>query len=455
MKRQYFGTDGVRGPYDGPVINTAFAWRLGAAAGRWLKESRQRKAETGKLVVLIGRDTRFSGPALERAVAAGLADEGLASVSLGVVPPPAVAQAVRAQAAALGVVITASHNPATDNGIKFFGPAGAKITDEEECQIERHLESVEKPAGGSPDEAPLPTLASAAQDYIQAASSLLRSSSLEGWRIVLDTANGATCVTSPAVLRALGATVIGLGNAPDGRNINAGVGSEHPEQLGAAVRATGARLGIAHDGDGDRCLLCDETGELLDGDEILTLLAVHALRSGTLAKNTLVVTEQSNRGVAAAVKTAGGCVLRTPGGDRYVNERMRAEGGMLGGESSGHIICADVSPTGDGLVTALKVMGVMLTTGRPLSELRRLLRKSPQLATTLPVKEKRPLETLPAVQAAVCAIEAELGEHGRVLVRYSGTEPKIRLLVEGENAAQVQACLDRLAAAVRMDLPVD
>ena len=257
------------------------------------------------------------------------------------------------------------------------------------------------------------------------------------------------------MLRALGATVIGLGDAPDGRNINAGVGSEHPERLAAAVRAAGARLGIAHDGDGDRCVLCDERGDVLDGDEILTVLAVHALRSGTLAKNLLVVTEQSNLGVDAAVQAAGGRVLRTSVGDRYVSERLVAEGARLGGESSGHIIFEDVSPAGDGLVAALKVIEVMLATGRPLSELRRVLRKFPQLAAALRVAEKRPLESLPAVQAAIRAVETELGARGRVLVRYSGTESKIRLLVEGDDAAQVQACLDRLTAAVRADLPVD
>jgi phosphoglucosamine mutase len=255
------------------------------------------------------------------------------------------------------------------------------------------------------------------------------------------------------VLRALGATVVGIGDAPDGRNINAGVGSEHPERLCAAVRGSAAQLGVAHDGDGDRCILCDEHGEVLDGDEILTMLAVHALRRGTLAKNTLVVTVQSNLGVDAAVQSAGGKVLRTPVGDRYVSECLVAEGAMLGGESSGHIICAEVSPTGDGLVAALKVIEVMLATGKPLSELRQVLRKYPQSALALKVGEKRPLESLPTVQAALRAVESELGKRGRVLMRYSGTEPKIRLLVEGADAAQVKDGLERLAAAVRTDLP--
>jgi phosphoglucosamine mutase len=453
MNRQYFGTDGVRGRYGGPVINAGFAGRLGAAAGRWLKGSREWKPGVATLRVLIGRDTRASGPVLEAALAAGLAREGFMPVALGIIPTPAVARAVRTQGAALGLVITASHNPATDNGIKFFGLDGGKLTDEEEQQIEQQLAMVPSlkrdPGAGAP-----PVLEMAATtDYVQAASRLLPAGCLNGWRVVLDTAHGATCGTSPAVLRALGAVVIGIGDAPDGRNINAGVGSEHPAELCATVRGSGARLGVAHDGDGDRCVLCDEHGEVLDGDEILTILAVHALQRGTLVKNTLVVTVQSNLGVDAAVRAAGGRVCRTPVGDRYVSECLLAEGAMLGGESSGHIICAEVSPTGDGLVAALKVIEVMLATGKPLSELRRVLQKYPQLAMALTVGEKRPLESLPAVQTAIGAVKSELGERGRVLVRYSGTEPKIRLLVEGADAAQVKDCLERLAAAVRADLP--
>jgi phosphoglucosamine mutase len=445
IPRQYFGTDGVRGPYGGDVMNESFAWRLGAAAAR---HARENGAAAGASVI-IGRDTRLSGESLERALAGGLVAEGLRPVSAGIVPTPAVSLAVREEKAALGVVITASHNPAGDNGIKFFGPGGLKLTDEQERRIEQLL-----PAEAG---APLPGRVAgigAHVLYTRRAAALLPAGALRGWKIVLDTAHGATAVTSRSVFEQLGAELVLLGHRPNGQNINDGVGSQHPEKMAAAVRASGARLGIAHDGDGDRCILCDERGEILDGDEMLTLLAVHALEQGRLAKNLLVLTVQSNLGVDAAVRQAGGKVCRTPVGDRYVIERMRAEGAMLGGESSGHVICAEISPTGDGLVAALKVIEVMLATGRPLSALRLSLKKFPQLTAALTVREKKPLEKLPTLPGVIRAVEMELGEQGRVLVRYSGTEPKLRLLVEGPTDTAVRASLERLTAAVRTDLEV-
>ena len=438
MKRQYFGTDGVRGPYGGPLINEDFAARLGYAVAKWLRNPGR---------ILIGRDTRFSGPALEGAVALGLAAGGAEPISLGIVPTPAVSLAVRAHHAALGVVITASHNPAADNGIKFFGPSGLKLTDEQELEIEALIPT--QPI--APAKQSLPEL-DAVTSYLEVTRSFLPPDSLAGWKIVLDTANGATVHTSSRVLRDLKAEVFHLGAEPDGQNINAGIGSEHPEKMCAAVLAQHARLGIAHDGDGDRCVLCDERGELLDGDEILTLLALHALGEHRLRNQALVVTVQSNLGVDAAVIAAGGRVLRTAVGDRYVMERMIAEGATLGGESSGHIICSEISPTGDGLVAALKVIEVMLATGKPLSELRRVLRKFPQRSRALAVREKKPLEALPRLRAAIGELEAELGGRGRVLVRWSGTEPKLRLLVEGPTDSAVQEGIGRLETAARSEL---
>jgi phosphoglucosamine mutase len=446
MNRRYFGTDGIRGLSGGAVVNQEFFARLGCAAGRWAG---------GTGVVLIGRDTRSSGEGLAQAVAGGFRTAGLAPRILGVLPTPALARATRVSGAALGAVVTASHNPAADNGIKFFRTDGRKLTDGEESRIEDLIEE-QKGSGREfcttvQNSWPDPFKPDFVDDYIAEASRLLPAGSLRGWRIVLDTANGATCATSPAVLRRLGAELIPMGDAPDGANINEGVGTEHAAGLAASVRANGARLGIAHDGDGDRCILCDEKGGILDGDEILTMLAVRALARGELAAGKLVVTVQSNLGVDAAVRAAGGQVVRTPVGDRYVAERMAAEGATLGGESSGHVIFSDISASGDGLIAALKVIEVMLSGGRPLSELRRALRKFPQATESVGVRRMRPISEMPELRSAIAALEAELGGRGRVLVRYSGTEPKLRLLVEGPTDDIALAGLARLRAAVEKE----
>jgi len=444
LSRKFFGTDGVRGVYGGPVVGEAFAARLGAAAAGWLAA---RGLGGGR--VAIGRDTRASGPSLVHALGGGFAAGGARPLNLGVIPTPAVSLAVVSGGAAFGAVVTASHNPASDNGFKFFGPDGAKLSDEEEAGIESRLPAA-APTGPFGDLPALDALAA----YRAAAARILSPGALRGWRVALDLANGAACAASPEVFRSLGAELETLGDRPDGANINDGVGSEHPEALASRVRAAGARLGVAHDGDGDRCVLCDETGSLLDGDEILTILATDALSRGSLAGRILVVTDQSNLGVDAAVAAAGGRVLRTPVGDRYVAERMRAEGAVLGGESSGHIVCFEVGPTGDGLAAALRVAGVMLATGKPLSELRRVLRKFPQATLALAVREKKPIESLSALRAAIRALEADLGARGRVFVRYSGTESKLRLLVEGPDEGAVGRGIARLTAAARSDLDI-
>ncbi|OAM87739.1 phosphoglucosamine mutase [Termitidicoccus mucosus] len=459
MKRTYFGTDGVRGPYGGPVINEQFAARLGEAAAHFAMARAGRPGNPAR--VLIGRDTRGSGWRLEQAVAAGLAAGGLSPAALGIVPTPAVAAAVLRERAILGVMITASHNPAGDNGIKFFDHQGLKFNDAGEAEIESLLpgEARGRELAAGIDSAaathagPLPRIDGLAA-YLETTRSLLPPGALAGWRVALDTANGSTCATSPMVLRGFGATVDALGAEPDGKNINAGVGSEHPGKLAARVRETGAQIGIAHDGDGDRCILCDEHGAVLDGDEILTLLALHALNRRSLAADTLVVTVQSNLGVDAAVRAAGGRVERSAVGDRYVIEKMLATGATLGGESSGHVIFSDISRTGDGLVAALKVLEVMLETGRPLSELRKGLKKFPQATSSLRVREKLPLDALPPLSGEIAALERELGAEGRVLVRYSGTETKLRLLVEGPTAAAVKSGLARLDTAARQALEV-
>lgn len=441
--RKFFGTDGVRGPFGGPLVNPAFAARLAAAAGSW--------SGAGG-VALIGRDTRSSGAVLEAALAAGFRAVGVEPVSLGVLPTPAVARAVRQRGVALGVVVTASHNPARDNGIKFFGPGGLKLSDADEMAIEAQLER--RPDAPTLDQHGVLTDDAALSEYRQAAAALLPAGALRGWRVVVDAAHGAAHGATPAVLRALGAEVDAIGVSPDGENINAGVGSEHPALMAQRVLAHGAQIGLAHDGDGDRLVLADEHGVVLDGDEVLAVLALHALRRDRLAGRVLVATVMSNLGLDAAVTAAGGRVLRSAVGDRHVLHLMRAHGASLGGESSGHIICADVSPTGDGLVAALRVLAVMHETGRTLSDLRRDLVLFPQRSIALRVRDKLPLESLPTLGTAMAELERELGARGRLLVRYSGTESKLRLLVEGPDLAVVASGLERLCVAARSDLQV-
>ncbi len=438
MNRRYFGTDGVRGEFGGAVINPAFAARLAEAAARW-------RGPPG--TVVIGRDTRESGAVLLGALTGGFQAAGWRVVDLGILPTPAVARAVRQQGLDLGVVITASHNPARDNGIKFFGPGGIKFNDEEERAIEARL-----PAQPASFPAPPDATQDAIPDYLDALAGVLPAAGLTGWKIVVDAANGATTQTTPVLLERLGAEVVRIGASPNGHNINADVGSEHPAQLAARVVATGAVVGITHDGDGDRCVLCDEEGGILDGDEILTILAQTAIRDGTLRQGILVITQQSNLGVDAVVKAAGGQVRRTDIGDRYVAEKMREVAASLGGESSGHIICDEIAPTGDGLGAALKVLQVMLNSGAPLSQLRRVLKKFPQQTGALPVARKPPLNTCQQLASVMSDLERELGDSGRLLVRYSGTESKLRLLVEGPTEAVVAAAYERLKTAALADL---
>ena len=447
MKREYFGTDGVRGRVGGPMINPDFIRRLAFAAGKTMNPA----AGVTPLAV-VGRDTRASGESLEAEVCGGLLAAGWDVSLLGVLPTPAVALATRDAGAALGVVLTASHNPAGDNGIKFFTASGAKLDDATELLIESNLPPDDLASAMTSGVAGRAT--SAGDAYVRKMISLLPAGRLAGWRVAFDGANGATCTTTPFVLRALGADVTAIGCEPDGTNINAGVGSEHPEALAALVKESGARLGIAHDGDGDRVVLCDETGAVLDGDEILTLLACHALERGKLDGGKLVVTVQSNLGVDAAVRRAGGSVVRCDVGDRYVTAAMAREGAVFGGESSGHLVFSQISPTGDGLIGALESIRVMIESGKPLSELRRRLVRFPQRSEAIRVQEKLPMEGCATLAAAIRDAEAALGERGRVLVRYSGTEPKIRLLVEGPDDAEVARWMNRLRDAVGRDLEI-
>lgn len=426
-------------------MQPGFIAALARAAGLWLCEFGG--AKSGERVA-IGRDTRESGAGLAQAAASGLRAAGLEPVDLGVVPTPAVALAVRTFGLAGGVVLTASHNPASDNGIKFFDRRGLKLSELDEERVESRIVD-QTVAGGLAGMTGL----DAETLFIEAASKLLPADSLAGWTVALDAGNGAAYRTSARVLARLGAKVPAIGVHPDGGNINAGCGSQHPEALARLVRETGARLGIAHDGDADRVLLVDESGEICDGDQLLGLLGLNALQKNRLPGGVLVATVQSNLGLDAAMRAAGGRVERTPVGDRHVAEAMLRGGWSLGGENSGHVICAEVSLSGDGLVAALLTIRVLLESGVGLADLRRQIRLFPQDSLALAAPVKPPLESLPRFSHALAGAEAELAGVGRVLARYSGTEPKLRLLVESDSQATNRRHLDRLAQAFRADVP--
>jgi phosphoglucosamine mutase len=438
MTRRYFGTDGIRGRAGEEPITAGFAEKLGRALVPVLG--------TDRPVVAIGRDTRASGPMLEEALARGLAGAGAEVRLLGVLPTPGVAAYVVENELTAGAVLSASHNPARDNGIKFFSGDGFKLPDETELAIEQHLDT---PAIGGPCGSVV-TAADAQDLYLRhALRSLPDGFSLRGLKIAVDCANGASYETTPDALRTLGAEVHVFHAAPDGRNINDGCGSTVAAEISRLVKETGARVGLSHDGDADRLLLCDETGDPLDGDELLAMAGLDLLRRGELAGHAVVATVMSNLGLDEAIGQAGGRVVRTAVGDRYVLEAMRAGGHVLGGEQSGHMIFLRHGTTGDGLVSALQIFRLMAESGKPLSELRRVLPKYPQAQRAVTVKAKPPLETVPAIQAALTAAEQALAPRGRVLVRYSGTEPKLRILLEGRDAALLEDLADRIARAVR------
>jgi phosphoglucosamine mutase len=424
-----------------------FARAVGVALARYMAET----PGEGPRSVLIGRDTRGSGPALTQALAEGLAAGGALAIDAGVAPTPAIAFTIPAAKAAMGIAVTASHNPAGDNGIKLFSAEALKLSDEVELAIEAQIGTAlaDPPAFAPATLKPF----DAATLYRRRMAKMLPRNALKGWKIAVDCANGAATFTTPTVLRGYGAELVSAGDEPDGANINDGVGSEHPGVLRELARKSGARLGIANDGDADRVLLCDELGGLLDGDEVLALVGLHLLAKGRLAKNTLVATVMSNLGLDEAVEAAGGRVERVDVGDRYILESMLAKGFNFGGEASGHIIFKDISTTGDGLLAALQVLDIMFETGKPLSELRRAVALWTQRKKNLKVREKKALESLPGWADGIAEIQKTLRK-GRLLVRYSGTEPKIRLLAEAKDPAEADAALAALEALARRHLDV-
>jgi len=441
--RRLFGTDGIRGTANTKPMTADIALRLGQAAGLLFMRGEHRHR------VVIGKDTRLSGYMIEPALTAGFIGAGMDVTLLGPLPTPAVAMLTRSLRADLGVMISASHNPYEDNGIKLFGPDGNKLSDETELQIEALMDQ-----GVSDRMAPPHALGRAARlddaagRYIEAAkASFPRGLRLDGLRIVLDCANGAGYKVAPTVLWELGATVISVGTAPDGFNINKGCGSTAPEFLCGKVLEHGAHLGIALDGDADRLILADENGELVDGDQILALIARSWHQTGMLRGGGVVATVMSNLGLEHYLQTLGLTLHRTKVGDRYVAEHMRATGINIGGEQSGHLILSDFSTTGDGLLAALQVLTVLVQQNRPASDVLQVFRRLPQRLKNVRFAGTSPLRNA-SVQAAIADMEANLQGSGRLLIRESGTEPLVRVMAEGEDLDVVADVVDRLCMII-------
>jgi phosphoglucosamine mutase len=436
-----FGTDGVRGLANAE-LTPELALSLAASAARVLAAHDR----SHRPVAVVGRDPRASGEMLEAAVVAGLTSAGADVLRVGVLPTPAVAHLVGSLEADLGVMISASHNPMPDNGIKLFAAGGHKLPDGIEDEIEAGLTAgAVRPTGASVGR--VTDVDDALDRY---AAHLLDATphSLAGLKVVVDCANGASSAAAPEVYRRAGAEVVALYADPDGVNINEHCGSNHPEKLREAVVAHGADLGIAHDGDADRCVAVDSAGELVDGDQIMAVLSLALAESGELTKDTLVATVMSNLGLHLAMKAHGINVVTTAVGDRYVLEELRAGGFALGGEQSGHVVLPAHATTGDGLLTALRLMSRMAETGKSLADLAAVMNRLPQVLVNVRVADKAAVAGSTEVRDAVGAVEAELGEEGRVLLRPSGTEQLVRVMVEAPAQATAQAAADRLAGVV-------
>jgi phosphoglucosamine mutase len=456
LPKKIFGTDGVRGTANIEPVTAETALKLGRAAAHVFKNLESQSRGRGKHKIVIGKDTRLSGYMLENAISSGILSMGVDVLFIGPLPTPGVAYVTRSLRADAGIVITASHNPYTDNGIKFFRADGYKLDDKIEAEIERLVFSgeVEKIQPSAEQIGKAVRIDDALGRYIEyAKSSFPKGLTLEGVKIVLDCGNGAAYKSSPCVLHELGAEVTIYGGRPDGKNINAHCGSMHPEAMCKRVVEHGAHIGIAHDGDADRVILCDETGKLIDGDDIMAIAALEMLAENTLAGKTLVSTVMSNAGLEAAITKAGGRMLRTNVGDKNVIDEMLRNDFNFGGEQSGHLIFKDHASTGDGLVAALQILRIMQAKGQPLSELAKCWTRFPQLVTNVKVREKKPFAQLDGVNQLVADAEKELAaQGGRLLLRYSGTEPKVRLLVEGRDAKVLEKWSQQICGAIEKQI---
>ena len=440
-----FGTDGIRGRAGEYPVTVDIARKLGTALVQLFPKV------DGRTKVVIGRDTRESGVMLERALCDGLMASGAEVVRLGVVPTPAVAVLVRELGADAAVMLTASHNPFQDNGMKIFGSDGYKLPDEMEQRVEDFLldEKVgdHETPGGSVSDFP-----GALDRYVEVAKASIGGIGLDGLKIVLDAGNGAGAEAGPRVFRELGAEVVTMATEPDGRNINAGCGALYAVEAGRMVREVGADLGVSLDGDADRVIFTSSDGEVVSGDRALAVCALNLKKNGALRSNTMVATVMSNLGLDEAMEREGISVIRAGVGDRQVLERMRADGFSFGGENSGHLIFSDHATTGDGILSALQVCAMMKESGRSFTELAGGMREYPSVLLNLPVREKPKLETLPRLSALIAQADESFGKAGRQLVRYSGTENKIRVLVEHSEEAVVTEWIERFKQTITEEL---
>jgi phosphoglucosamine mutase len=450
--RKLFGTDGIRGRANVAPMTPELTLRLGRAIALVARRGKSRPPR-----IVIGKDTRLSGYMLETAMASGICAMGGHVLLSGPIPTPAVANLTQSMRADAGVVISASHNPFADNGIKIFGPDGYKLPDAEEAAIEKLLEDTKLDStqytGARVGRAE--RFEDATGRYIVFAKSTFpKELTLDGISVVVDAANGAAYRCAPEVFRELGAEVTCLGCRPNGRNINRNCGALHPEHMVKEVKRRKATLGIALDGDADRVIIVDEKGDIVDGDALMALCATRMLTQGKLAKATLVATVMSNMGLEQAMRRAGGKLLRTAVGDRYVVEEMRSGGYTFGGEQSGHLVFCEHATTGDGVVAALQVLAIMVREERPLSDLAKVMERMPQVLESALFATRRPIEEMSELSRGMGAAEQKLGDRGRILVRWSGTEPKLRVMLEGPDVGILTELAQELIGAARRDLAV-
>ncbi len=448
--KKLFGTDGVRGVANIHPMTTETAMQLGRAAAYIFKSSSRRRHR-----IVIGKDTRLSGYMLESALVAGICSMGVDVLLVGPLPTPGIANITKSMRADAGVVISASHNPFQDNGIKFFSGDGFKLPDEIELKMEKLLDSkkIEALRPTATEVGKAFRIDDAAGRYIVfLKNSFPPELDLAGLKIVLDCGNGAAYKVAPAVFEELGAEVIPLGVKPNGTNINAGCGSLHPEVISEAVKQHRADIGIALDGDADRVIVCDEFGNEVNGDQIMAICATDMIARKQLKKKTLVATVMSNMGLDIALRKVGGKIIKTAVGDRYVVEEMRKGGYNLGGEQSGHLIFLDNNTTGDGVLAALQLLAVMRRQEKPLSELAEVMIPLPQVLVNVRVRERQDIMTIPPVAVAIKGVEEKLGNEGRVLIRYSGTEPLLRIMLEGQDKYEITGWANEIADLVRQQI---